>query len=658
MSQPENLLDSVVWPEDLKEIPREDLPQLCQEMRDFILETVSKTGGHLGSGMGAVELTVALHYLWDFKEDRLIFDVGHQCYPHKILTGRKDAMHTLRQKGGLCGFTNRFESPYDVYLMGHAGTAISTALGVAHGDELRGRQRDVVAVVGDAAFGCGVAFEALNHGGALGQKVLVILNDNHWSIAKTVGALSQYLSKVRTGSFYLQAKKTLHQLVQAMPVIGEKVDQGIEQGLEILQSTLNPGQVFKALGSHYYGPIDGHDVVGMIETLERVRELDGVVLLHVKTQKGKGVPGSEEAPDRAHAAKPAPKKDAATAGTEPAVVVPARPKPAAKKAWTNWFGEAMCDLAERDERVCALTAAMPDGTGLVEFKERFPKRFFDCGIAEQHTVAFASGLTTAGLRPICAIYSTFLQRGYDMVFQEVILQRLPVIFAMDRGGLVGEDGATHHGIYDIAYLGAFPGVTLMAPSDGVELSMMLDFALTLEGPSGIRYARGGALEGAPRNERQPIELGKAETRRRGKDLAIVAYGSEVEFALEAAEQLARDGIEAEVVNARFAKPVDSEMVRDLRNRFDLILTVEDHAVRGGFGSCFLEALHALPAGRLPHVRVIAVPDELHEHASRAELLAMNGLDADGIARVALDELEALRHGVGRFQPNAPGTNLG
>lgn len=652
MSEAEHLLDRVTWPEDLKEIPRQDLPQLCEEMRRFILESVSHTGGHLGSGMGAVELTTALHVVYDFREDRLIFDVGHQAYPHKILTGRKASFHTLRQKDGLCGFTNRFESPYDVYLMGHAGTAISTSLGVAYGDSLRGRKRRVVAVVGDAAFGCGVAFEAMNHGGALGQNLLVILNDNNWSIAKTVGALSAYLNKIRTGSLYKRAKKTVHDVIQALPLIGEKLDKSIEDGLKILQSTLVPGQIFEALGSHYYGPIDGHDVNALIDTLEHVKTLDGIVLLHVKTVKGKGVPGSAEKPDRAHAAKPKPKKKKVegpkTAGTEPTVVIPANPPASARRAWTEWFSDALVRAGERDERVVVLTAAMPDGTGVLDFQARFPLRCLDAGIAEQHTVAFASGLATAGLRPIAAIYSTFLQRGYDQVFQEVILQRVPVVFAMDRAGLVGEDGATHHGLFDIAYLGAFPGIVLMAPRDGTELGMMLDYALTLEGPSGIRYGRGGAPTGESRADRPPIELGKAETLRAGSDLALVAYGGEVEFCMQAAEVLAAEGVAAEVVNARFAKPIDVEMVRDLRRRFDLILTVEDHAVRGGFGSCFLESLHALSPGRLPRVVRLAVPDEIHEHATKAELLAMAGLDAAGIVAAAAAELANRERGGRRF----------
>ncbi len=641
-------LDRIAWPEDLKKLSREDLPELAEELRAYILEVVARTGGHLGSGMGAVELTIALHYLYDFREDRLIFDVGHQAYPHKILTGRKDALWTLRQKGGISGFTNRFESPYDVYTMGHAGTAISTALGVATADMRRGRQRRVVAVVGDAAFGCGVAFEAMNHGGNLGTNLLVILNDNHWSISKTVGALSSYLSKLRTGTFYRKAKKTVHQLLQSVPVLGEKVDRSLVEGLEILQNLVFPGHIFEALGSHYVGPVDGHDLPALLETLEHCRSLDGVVLLHVKTQKGKGVPGSQERPDRAHAAKPNPKREAETvpqgpktAGTEPQVLIPSRPRSSLRRAWTDWFADALVEAGRRDDRVVALTAAMPAGTGVGRFMETFPDRAYDGGIAEQHTVAFASGLATAGLRPVVAIYSTFLQRGYDQVFQEILLQKVPVVLAMDRAGVVGEDGPTHHGLYDIAYLGTIPGIVLMSPRDGVELGMMLDFALGLEGPSGIRYARGGVVAGEPASARPPLSLGRAETLREGADLAIVAYGSEVLPSLEAAERLERRGIHATVVNARFAKPFDRDLLLDLRSRFDLLLSVEDHSLRGGFGAKLLESLHELPPGRLPRVKRLGVPDVFVEHAGRDEILADLSLDAEGIALTAIEELELL-----------------
>ena len=656
------MLDQVTWPEDLKKLDREQLPALAQDIRAYIMEFVKTTGGHLGSGMGVVELTIAMHYLYNFREDRLVFDVGHQCYPHKILTGRKEEMFTLRQKGGLSGFTNRFESPYDVYSCGHAGTAISCALGLAHADRRIGRKRECVAVVGDAAMGCGVAFEAMNHGGALGDKVTIVLNDNNWSITKTVGALSSYLNKIRTGSLYKQAKKTVHQLLQAMPVVGEKVDKSLEDGLKILQNTLAPGAIFEALDLDYYGPIDGHDIDELLTTFEHVRSKDGISLIHVRTQKGKGVPGSQEKYDRAHAAKPQPvaKEKAAkeptapkTAATEPVVLVPAQ-RHSVSKAWTEWFSDALLEACERDETVMALTAAMPDGTGLMKLMERFPGRGIDGGIAEQHLVAFASGMATAGLKPIVAVYSTFLQRAYDQVFQEVLLNEVPVVFVMDRAGLVGEDGSSHAGLYDIAYLGTIPNIVLMAPRDGVELGMMLDFSLEIGKPVGLRIARGGTIAGEPRCDRPPVELGKAELLREGTDLAILAYGSEVAFAEGAAELLARQGIEAEVWNARFAKPLDQEMVRDVRSRHRLVLTVEDHSLNGGFGSLFLNSLHDLPVGHLPRVKCLGVPDRFHLQASRPQLLTEFGLDAEGIAEAARAQLALLRRGAGPYVVGSKG----
>jgi len=470
---PTPLLDTINRPGDVQQLGRAQLRDLAAELRQVILNTVSVTGGHLGSGMGVVELTIALHYLYRFDDDRLVFDVGHQCYPHKLLTGRKDRFHTLRQKGGLSGFSNRFESGCDAYLMGHAGTAMSAALGISVGDRILASRsgsnddpaarRHVVAMVGDAAMGCGVAFEALNYAGSLEKdRLLVILNDNRWSIAKTVGALSRYLQRVRTGPLYSQAKKLLHQMIQSVPVIGQNLDDSLEQSVEMLRTMVHPAHIFEELGFDYYGPVDGHNFDELLPALERVREQPGVVLLHVKTEKGHGVPGSEDRYDRAHAAKPRP------VPVEPKVIVPARP-PRSGRSWTSWFAEGLDELAERDPRVVAITAAMPDGTGLMEFRDKHPDRFFDAGIAEQHGVAFASGLATAGLRPVAAIYSTFLQRGYDQVFQEVLLQGVPVLFAMDRAGLVGEDGATHNGLYDIAYLRTLPGIVLMAPKDGIEL---------------------------------------------------------------------------------------------------------------------------------------------------------------------------------------------
>jgi 1-deoxy-D-xylulose-5-phosphate synthase len=625
---PTPLLDLIDTPADLKKLDRAQLPALAAEMRQVILNTVQVTGGHLGSGMGVVELTIALHYLFDFARDRLVFDVGHQCYPHKLLTGRKSRLHTLRQQGGLSGFCNRFESVYDAYLMGHAGTATSAALGISVGDRLMGVDRHVVALVGDAAMGCGVAFEALNYAGSLEkERLLVILNDNRWSIAKTVGALSRYLNKVRSGPLYTQAKKRLHQVIQSIPVIGKDLDESLESTVETLRNILYPGHLFEELGFEYFGPVDGHDLGELVPALERVKDRPGVVLLHVKTEKGHGVPGSEQAYDRAHAAKPKP------VPVEPKVVAPAKSAPRGR-AWTSWFGQGIEALADRDPRVIAITAAMPDGTGLMGFRERFPDRFVDAGIAEQHGVGFASGLATAGMRPVCAIYSTFLQRAYDQVFQEVLLQGVPVLFAMDRAGLVGEDGATHNGIYDIAYLRTMPGIVLMAPKDGPELLEMMEFALQLDCSSGIRYARGDAPEAEElvgwHGKRQRVELGRMEILRGGEDGAILAYGHMVQVALEAAAILDKRGMSIEVVNARFAKPLDRDGILALADRHDKIVTLEDHAVMGGFGSAVLELVAEHGPVRA-QMQLMGVPDRFLEHASRKQILEEVGLDAMSVA---------------------------
>lgn len=637
------LLDRVDTPDDLKRLSRAELPALAAELRRVILDTVSVTGGHLGSGMGVVELTIALHYLFDFAEDRLVWDVGHQCYPHKLLTGRKTRFHTLRQKDGLSGFSNRWESHYDPYLMGHAGTAVSAALGIAMGDRMLGIKRRAVAVVGDAALGCGVAFEALNHAGSLERdRLLVILNDNRWSIAKTVGALSRYLNQVRSGAFYNRAKDALHHLIQSIPLVGKDLDARLGDALEMVKTMVVPGHIFEELGFRYFGPVDGHDLDELIDTLSNVKQLDGVVLLHVKTEKGKGVPGSEERYDRAHAAKPQPKKKAQPekVPVEPCVLEPVVPLTKPGRSWTEWFGDSLIQLAGQDPRVVAITAAMPDGTGLMEYRDRFPDRFIDAGIAEQHAVALASGLATAGMRPIAAIYSTFLQRGYDQVFQEVVLQRVPVVFAMDRAGLVGEDGATHNGLYDIAYLRCMPGIVLLSPKDGPELHEMLRFCLTLPGPSGIRYARGNApapheLPGFDGNS-TPIELGRMEILRHGGDGAILAYGHMVQTALEAAAQLDRRGVHVEVVNARFCKPLDADGILALADRHDRIVTLEDHSVHGGFGSAVLECIAAHGAVRA-QFQVMGVPDEILEHMSRNQVLEHCGLTAAHVAARFLSE---------------------
>ena len=641
---PTPLLDRANSPAELKKLDRSQLPQLAAEMRREIMDVVSVTGGHLGSGMGVVELTIALHYLYDFRDDRLVWDVGHQCYPHKLLTERRDRFHTLRQKGGLSGFSNRHESIYDAYLMGHAGTAASAALGIAIGDRMLGKDRHSVAVVGDAAMGCGVAFEALNHAGSLEkQRLVVILNDNRWSIAKTVGALSRYLNQVRSGTFYNRAKEAVHHVIQSIPLVGKDLDAGLIEAGEMLKNIVVPGHIFEELGFRYIGPVDGHNLDELVSTLENVKKLDGVTLVHVKTEKGKGVPGSESRYDRAHAAKPQPKKKAEKVPVEPCVLQPVVPVTPPGRSWTEWFGDSLIELAQKDSRVVAITAAMPDGTGLMEYRDKFPDRFIDAGIAEQHAVAMASGLATSGLKPVCAIYSTFLQRGYDQVFQEVVLQKVPVVFAMDRGGLVGEDGATHNGLYDIAFLRCMPGMVLMSPKDGPELREMLEFSLSHPAPTGIRYARGnapgqGELVGW-HGKRKPIELGKMEILREGSDGAILAYGHMVQPAMEAAALLDKQGIHIEVVNARFCKPLDEQGVLALADRHDRVITLEDHSIRGGFGSAVLECIAEHGPVRA-QFQVMGVPDEILEHMSRKQVLEYCGLSTEHIVARFLAERRA------------------
>ena len=638
------LLDKVHSPADLKKLDRADLPQLAAEMRREIMDVVSVTGGHLGSGMGVVELTIALHYLYDFRDDRLVWDVGHQCYPHKLLTERRARFHTLRQRGGLSGFSNRHESIYDAYLMGHAGTAASAALGIAMGDRLLGKNRHSVAVVGDAAMGCGVAFEALNHAGSLEkQRLVVILNDNRWSIAKTVGALSRYLNRVRSGSFYNRAKEAVHHVIQSIPVVGNSIDAKLHDAGEMLKNIVVPGHIFEELGFRYIGPVDGHNLDELVTTLHNVKELDGVTLVHVKTEKGKGVPGSEDRYDRAHAAKPQPKKKAEKVPVEPCVLQPVVPLTPPGRTWTEWFGDSLIDIAQQDSRVVAITAAMPDGTGLMEYRDKFPERFIDAGIAEQHAVALASGLATSGLKPVCAIYSTFLQRGYDQVFQEVLLQKVPVVFAMDRGGLVGEDGATHNGLYDIAFMRCMPGLALMSPKDGPELREMLEFSLKQQFATGVRYARGNAPSQGDligwHGKRQPIELGRMEILRDGTDGAILAYGHMVQTAMEAAALLEKRGIRVEVVNARFCKPLDEQGILALADRHDRVITLEDHSIRGGFGSAVLECVAEHGPVRA-QFQVMGVPDEFLEHMSRKQALDYCGLSTEHVVERFLSEKRA------------------
>jgi 1-deoxy-D-xylulose-5-phosphate synthase len=612
-----SLLESVNGPSDLRRLSTSQLEQLACEVRQRIVEVVSRNGGHLASNLGVVELALALHRCFDFAHDRLIWDCGHQAYAHKIITGRRDGFATLRQAGGVSGFADCTESPYDAFRFGHTGTSISAALGTACADRELGVNRRVVAVIGDGAIASGMAFEALNHAGGLGLDLLVVLNDNKMTISRSVGAVARYLSKIRSSGPYTDVKREFMELLGMVPVVGEKVDGLLARVSEGVQSALTPGGFFVELGFHYYGPVDGHNVARLVDALEHMKRIKGPVLLHVLTEKGHGFRPASQDPARFHSSQRFNLDDAVLAAAEEQ----------AGGSYSAVFGSALCELAERDARIAAITAAMPDGTGLSEFARRFPGRFYDVGICEQHAVGFANGLNAGRLRPVVAVYSVFLQRAYDQLFHDVALQGAPVVFCIDRAGLVGSDGPTHHGLQDIAYCRAMPGFIVMAPSNAAELRCMLELALEGGSPAAIRYPREAAPEGACAD----LRLGKAQVCTAGRDVAIVAYGAMVSRSLEAARILKEaHGLDATVVNARFASPLDVDTLASVVEGHRAVLVAEDHSIVGGFGSAVLEALAArgVAAG---HVRLCGVPLEPVPHAGREEQLAGCGLDGAGLA---------------------------
>ncbi len=636
----EDLLARAQSPEALKELSPPELKQLCAQMRAFLLDTVQTTGGHLGSNLGIVELTVALHYVYNFERDRLIFDVSHQCYPHKLLTGRREGFAKLRRTDGLCGFTHPDESPYDLFHTGHAGTSISVGLGLALAASGEENPPKVVSVIGDASLGAGVAFEAINFAGASAAPMLVVLNDNEWSISKSVGALAKLLSKVRGNRLWQRAGQETKSLIQAIPLIGPRVDRALDDFGEVMRHAVVPGHVFEEAGVSYVGPVDGHDVNGMVEALQRVSQLDGMVILHVLTEKGKGHPDGPNHPERVHAVKP--KVAAARYKTEGTPVVPK----AQGVSYTKAFADALDICAKSDMRIHAITAGMPSGTGLVEFSERYPARFHDTGITEQHAVAMAAGMAKGGLRPVVAIYSTFMQRSYDQCFQELSLQDLPVVLALDRAGPVGQDGPTHHGAYDLAYLRTLPNFILGAPRDASDMSRMLNCLLAQNHPSALRYPRGNTPldECLPVGERAAMEPGKAEELCEGTDVVLWAYGSMVAVALEVALIWRQAGVSVGVVDARFAKPLDEGLLAKHLHSYAHIVTLEAHQRMGGFGSAVLEA-----ASRSPHpegqtrarIKVLGLPDRFLEHKTTVqEQLTEAGLDAARIVRTVGNLLPA------------------
>lgn len=624
-------LERVKSPADLKKLSIGELQQLAEELRSRILEQVSKGGGHLASNLGVIELTIALHYVFSSPQDKIVWDVGHQSYAHKLLTGRADAFDTLRRFGGLSGFPKRSESEHDAFGTGHSATSISAALGMAEARDLRGEEFKIVAVIGDGALTGGLAFEGLNQAGHRKKDMIVILNDNEMSISPNVGAMSAYLHRVLTGSFFSRVRKETKAILEGIPKIGESVAKIAHRAEGSLKGFFLPGGLFVDLGFEYLGPIDGHDTALLIETLRNIKDIREPIILHIVTRKGKGYKYSEEDPCVFHGVGPF----AVETGEQQTAPKPADQPAVCQQTYCEAFGLALTELAASDDRIVAITAAMTEGTGLAPFAEKYPKRLFDVGIAEQHAVTFAAGLAASGLRPVVAVYSTFLQRAYDQIIHDVCLQNLPVVFAIDRAGIVGEDGPTHHGLFDISFLRCVPNLLVMAPKDLQELKRMLAFALKHEGPAAIRYPRGRAgIDLSHLFHEFDLKTGKAEVLAEGDDLAIIAVGHSVPPALKAAEELRRNGVHATVVNARFVKPLDAGLIVSLGQTTKRILTVEENALAGGFGAAVLETL-AQAELQSVSVKCLGVPDAFIPHGSQKRLREMNGLDESGIYQAAM-----------------------
>jgi len=601
------VLKTVNDPSELRKLERRQLVQLADELRTFVLDSVSKTGGHLSSNLGTIELTIALHYVYDTPEDRIVWDVGHQTYPHKILTGRREQMARLRMIDGISGFPRRSESKYDTFGTAHSSTSISAALGMAVAARRKGDKRRVVAVIGDGAMSAGMAFEALNNAGAMDVDLLVILNDNEMSISPPVGALTNYLARLLSGRMYDTAKRASEHLLKRVPGMLELARRAEEH----VKGMVTPGTLFEEFGFNYIGPIDGHDLDTLIATLSNIRKLRGPQFLHIVTRKGQGYKLAEDDPIAYHG----PGKFDPAEGLKKAA--PGKP------TYSQVFGDWLCDMARLDERLVAITPAMREGSGMVRYSEEFPERYFDVAIAEQHSVTFAAGLACEGLKPVVAIYSTFLQRGYDQLIHDVAVQNLPVLFALDRGGLVGGDGQTHNGAFDFAYLRTVPNLTVMAPADENECRQMLYTGFQLNGPAAVRYPRGSGPGVEPQKEMRALPVGRGEIRREGSRIAFLAFGSMLKPTLEAAAQLG-----ATVANMRFVKPLDTELVERLTRTHELLVTVEEHQIMGGAGGAVCEALAAMGSSR--RVLLLGLPDRFIEHGDPAKLLTSVGLDSAGI----------------------------
>ncbi len=619
-----NFLEKINSPADLKKLSRRDLPILAEEIRKVIVEVVSKTGGHLASSLGSVELAIAIHYVFDTPNDKLIWDVGHQTYAHKLLTGRRDQFHSLRQHKGISGFTRMQESPYDTFTTGHSSTSISAGLGVAHAKHLKKEKSKVIAVIGDGSMTAGIAFEGLNQAGERFKdtQFIVILNDNDMSISRNVGALSSFLSRKFSSKRLQDARKDFGEFLKSLPKIGDDIYQLAKRTEESFKTFTTPGMLFEAFDFEYFGPINGHRLNHLIDILKNVKYLNEPVLLHVTTKKGKGYPPAEKNPVYFHGC--------GCFEIETGQCIDPKISVA---SYTEVFGRSMVQLAQEDKRIVAVTAAMPEGTGLAEFARRYPDRFFDVGIAEQHGVTFAAGLATEGMKPVFAIYSTFLQRAYDQVLHDVCLERLPVIFAIDRGGIVGEDGSTHHGLFDLSFLRSLPNMVVMAPGDENELCRMLATALNHDGPIAFRYPRGTAT-GVPLDDKiRPLPIGKGKVLEEGEDILILPIGRPVGDALEARRILLKQGISATVVNCRFVKPLDVDLICALSEKIPRIITVEDNVRQGGFGSAVLETLSENAITGI-QVERIGIADVFVEHGPQKVLRSEYGIDVPDIVKAA------------------------
>lgn len=618
-----SILDKIDSPSDLKSLSRSDLTILASEIRKIIIDVVSKNGGHLASSLGVVELTIAIHYVFNAPDDKIVWDVGHQTYAHKLLTGRRRQFHTLRKPNGLCGFTRMSESPYDAFSTGHSSTSISTCLGIACAKRLKKENSNVVAVIGDGSMTGGLAYEGLNQAGDIHKDLIVILNDNDMSIAPNVGAVSSLLSRAFSAKYLQDLRRDLGDLLKSLPRIGDDIYQFAKRSEESFKAFVTPGMLFEAFGFEYFGPINGHNLDHLINMLNNIKELDEPVLLHVITKKGKGYPPAEKNPVYFHGV-----------GSFEIKTGNSLKKKTSIPTYTQVFGKTMVKLAKEDERIVAVTAAMPEGTGLLSFAETYPDRFFDVGIAEQHGVTFAGGLAAKGLKPVVAIYSTFLQRAYDQILHDICLEALPVVFALDRGGIVGEDGATHNGLFDFSFLRSLPNMVVMAPKDENELSRMLKTAIEHNGPIAFRYPRGRGAGVEIDEEITAIPIGRGEILEHGDDILILAIGRSVRDALKAHSILVKQGISSTVVNCRFVKPIDTNLICSLAKKIPYIITVEENVLQGGFGSAVLEALNDQEISGF-FLKRLGIKDTFVEHGPQDYIRSKYGLDSEAIVNTAL-----------------------